>query len=361
MNTLTQHTIKGLFTGFLVSLLGLSGTALAQVSEVEPNDGPANAQLLTMTGDSLVVNGAMESNGVDIYAIYALADDNPSILVRSGNCGTGPDPTVHLFDENGNSLRMHLDLVFDAFTYGYDLCDAWIQPTSALPTDGLYYIIVTNAPNIMTSGFQTTSTSGGTGSYEMTVSGFSAGAGPVAETEPDPVPLPDPVIDELGPQKITMEVLHWRGRDGDVSKRWKKRMKRAKKRMVRRYGVYPIPVVMFGSDEFETKTIYTDTLRFGAEGNEDSLFRCSRRTFDVNRDGKEDMLCFFDAFKSGFEVGDVEGKLTGESEEGLFESAATLKVFKVSKGKGKKWKKRAKRHERWKQRRNQSRWHRHHD
>ena len=120
-------------------------------------------------------------------------------------------------------------------------------------------------------------------------------------------------------------------------------------------GIYPIPVAVFSKEGFDATTIDPESLGFGASGEEKSLFRCSKRGFDVNRDGQRDMVCFFDAYKAGFEVGDVEGVLTGMYEHGEFTSRAPLKIFAISKDKrNKKWKKRKyrghgehKHHSRW--------------
>ena len=109
------------------------------------------------------------------------------------------------------------------------------------------------------------------------------------------------------------------------------------KRKGKRDGIYPIPVVMFSSDTFTATDIDPSTLTFGVYGDEDSMFRCSKRAMDINKDGRNDMVCFFDAFKTGFDVGDVQGLLNGETVNGdAFTSSASLKVFKVSKDKKKR-------------------------
>ena len=312
---------------------------------------------------------------MDIFAFDAAAGEAPTIEVTSD--GTW-DPLMVLYDHLGNIVNQADDVYVPAYSTDPAISGA------ALAASGRYYVAVAASPNYLGANYSPfapgTAAMGGTYTLDIsnltasTVSAASTGGtasagscSPVAESEPDPVPeeLPpveEPVVTDAGATIISMEVLHWRGQDRQISKRWKKRMKRVKRRMVRRYGVYPIPVAMFSSESFDATSIDPKSLTFGPTGDEDSLFRCSRRGRDINKDGMKDMLCFFDAFKTEFEVGDVQGKLNGETHNGeAFTSSGSLKIYKVSKDKKKKkWKKRSKRYDRW-HNRNHSRWHRHHD
>ena len=362
-----KHAVHGLLTGLLGSLLCLAGTAAAQMAEVEPNDSQNDAQMLCMGSSSMSVTASIGSGGTtsdfDIFGFNAIAGEAPTIQVTSD--GTW-DPLMVLYDDLGNILNQSDDVYVPAYS-----TDPAIS-NYAVPATGSYYVAVAGSPNYLNSNF--TPMAPGTqvfgGAYTLDVSGVTSDcAPPVAETEPEPtveeppVVVEEPPVTDEGATIITMEVLHWRGQDREISKRWKKRMKKAKRRMVRRYGVYPIPVVMFSSQTFDATDVDPKSLTFGPTGDEDSLFRCSRRGRDVNKDGMKDMLCFFDAFKTEFEVGDVQGHLNGETHQGeAFTSSASLKIYKLAKNKrkGKKWKKREKRYDRW-HKRNHRGWHDDHD
>lgn len=364
MNALThKRAIQGLVSGLLASLLCISNISLAQTSEVEANDDAASAQVLSLAAGTETVSGALGTDtDIDIYAFDAQAGDPVDIMSISGNCLGGVDPVIALYDENGNLLRQEDDEFADPGA-GQNFCDARLHG-AALLTTGRYYVAISGSPQSFGDSFtRMFSLPAATGTYQLVISGVTSapvGGGDAPPPDPDPLPLPDD-DDASEPTKISMEVLHWRGRDRDVSKRWKKRIKR----MGKRNGIAPIPVVMFSSQTFDATNINTKSLTFGATGEEDSLFRCSRRPRDVNRDGMDDMVCYFDAYKTGFEVNVVEGLLNGETMDGeAFESAATLKVFKVTPKKRKAWKKRhhrkhAKHHKRHKHHKHHKR-HKHH-
>lgn len=57
-------------------------------------------------------------------------------------------------------------------------------------------------------------------------------------------------------------------------------------------------------------------LTFGRTGDEASLASCNRGTSDVNGDGLQDLLCHFFMEKTGFEPGDVVGRLKGSELNG---------------------------------------------
>ncbi|MBI3660515.1 hypothetical protein HY230_08600 [Candidatus Acetothermia bacterium] len=89
-----------------------------------------------------------------------------------------------------------------------------------------------------------------------------------------------------------------------------------------------IPVAIFSTLDFDAlNRLNITTLTFGRTGNEQSLIYrpenergvafCSRTPRDVDRDGLFDEVCYFDASKTGFQVGDTEGILKGTTVEGI--------------------------------------------
>lgn len=358
------RAVHGLLVGLLGSLLSLSGSAFAQLVEAEPNDTATGAPLLCIPSGGVTVsasmgNGAALTSELDIFAFDATAGDAPRIAIVTDPT-QGWDSLLTLYDEAGNFLDSNDDSI-DA--NGNLVTDSRID-AYGIQTSGRYFAVVTAVPNYLTDNFtpRNPGTSGLGGPYTLEISNVTASSatasistnGSCATTtggDPTPVPTTEPPVDDTGPTVISMEVLHWRNQDGDVAKRWKHHLKRKGKRN----GIYPIPVVMFSSDTFTATDIDPSTLTFGAFGDEDSLFRCSKRGMDVNKDGRKDMVCFFDAFKAGFDVGDVQGLLNGETVDGeAFTSSATLKVFKVSNVKDMDERRRRARH-------HHGHGHRHHD
>jgi hypothetical protein len=349
-----KRVVHGLLVGLLGSLLGLTGTAFAQLVDVEPNDTAADAQLLCIPSGGVTVsanmgNGATSTSELDIFAFDATAGDAPNIGVVTDLTW---DSLLVLYDANGIVVNMNDDYMGD----GSYTTDSRIDTYKVL-NSGRYFAAVVSVPNYLQDNFSPVApnVSGMGGSYTLDISGVTASAttastggtaaggscSPVVESDPPPPPAADP-IPEAGPTVISMEVLHWRNQDGDVAKRWKHHLKRKGKRA----GIYPIPVVMFSSDTFAATDIDPNTLTFGTYGDEASLFRCSKRGMDINKDGRMDLVCFFDGFKTGFDVGDVQGLLNGETVDGeAFTSSASLKVFKVSKDKKHKHWRKSKHHE----------------
>lgn len=73
-----------------------------------------------------------------------------------------------------------------------------------------------------------------------------------------------------------------------------------------------IPVAILSSPTFNAVTaVDVTSLRFGRTGTEASLRFCSRMPVDVNADGLGDLFCHFETTKTTFEIGDVQGFLSG--------------------------------------------------
>jgi hypothetical protein len=337
-----KRTVNGLLAGLFGSLLCLSSTARAQLVESEPNDTAQNAQLLCFAGAGVTITAAIGSGAttsdLDIFAFDAESGDAPSLQVTSDGSW---NPLMVFYDETGHVLNQSDDVYVPAYS-----TDPAIGH-SALSASGRYFVAVAASPNYLGDNFAPfnpgTSATGGT--YTLTISGVSTttttgidgetasdgSCNPVTQSEPEPLPpAEEPVVTQPSTTSISMEVLHWRDKDPEISKLWQERMERATRQMIVRHGVHPVPVVMFTSASFDATDVDPKSLTFGRTGEEDSLFRCSRRGRDVNKDGKKDMVCFFDTFKAGFEVGDVQAHLNGETRQGeAFTSSASLKAYKV--------------------------------
>lgn len=77
-----------------------------------------------------------------------------------------------------------------------------------------------------------------------------------------------------------------------------------------------IPVAVLSTPDFNAPgQVVTSSLSFGRTGNESSLASCSPAQ-DVNRDGRLDVLCHFSARRTGFQLGDTQGVLTGTTVDG---------------------------------------------
>jgi hypothetical protein len=75
-----------------------------------------------------------------------------------------------------------------------------------------------------------------------------------------------------------------------------------------------IPVTILSSMDFDAPTeVDTESLTFGPTGDEESLAFCSPSFEDVNDDGYDDIVCHFYTQMTGFECGDEEGILKGQT------------------------------------------------
>jgi hypothetical protein len=78
-----------------------------------------------------------------------------------------------------------------------------------------------------------------------------------------------------------------------------------------------IPVAVLSSMDFDAPTeVDTESLTFGPTGDEESLAFCSSSSEDVNDDGYDDIVCHFYTQMTGFECGDDEGILKGQTVDG---------------------------------------------
>jgi hypothetical protein len=92
-----------------------------------------------------------------------------------------------------------------------------------------------------------------------------------------------------------------------------------------------ITVALLSSATFDALKVDRGSLTFGSTGDEQSLERCARRGYNVDRDPARlrDLICQFDIQKANFEEGDEEGVLRGTIGGLPFEGKGWLKVIAV--------------------------------
>lgn len=89
-----------------------------------------------------------------------------------------------------------------------------------------------------------------------------------------------------------------------------------------------IPVAILSAANFDAPSqIDRASLTFGPTGNEESLVSCSSKSKDFNRDRLLDLICHFDAVQAGFQCGDTDGILRGQTEDGVpIEGSDTVRI-----------------------------------
>ncbi len=77
-----------------------------------------------------------------------------------------------------------------------------------------------------------------------------------------------------------------------------------------------IPVAILSADNFNAPAeVDCALLKFGRTGDEASLASCGANPEDVNGDGRPDLVCHFTTQLTGFQIGDTEGILKGQTKE----------------------------------------------
>jgi hypothetical protein len=89
-----------------------------------------------------------------------------------------------------------------------------------------------------------------------------------------------------------------------------------------------LPMAILSSRSFSApKMIDTDSLTFGATGRERSLAFCIPIGIDVNRDGRRDLVCFFNTRDTGLSTGDTKAVLKGRTvQNGLIEGSDEVRI-----------------------------------
>ena len=79
-----------------------------------------------------------------------------------------------------------------------------------------------------------------------------------------------------------------------------------------------IPVAVLSTPSFDAPNkVDTTSLKFGRTGSESSLIFCNKSAEDVNGDWLPDLICHFDTQATGFQTGDTEGILKGQTVDGV--------------------------------------------
>lgn len=91
-----------------------------------------------------------------------------------------------------------------------------------------------------------------------------------------------------------------------------------------------IPVAILSTPDFDAPSMVDVTsLTFGKTGDETSLTFCNKGSEDVNDDGLQDQVCHFYNKGTGFQKGDVEGFLKGQTLDGIpIEGYDSVKILK---------------------------------
>jgi len=78
-----------------------------------------------------------------------------------------------------------------------------------------------------------------------------------------------------------------------------------------------IPVAILSDKDFHApREVVKKSLKFGPTGNEDSLAFCMPWNWDVNHDGRKDLICYFHEGPTKFQCDDKEGVLKGKTKDG---------------------------------------------
>ena len=268
------------------------------VNEAEPNDKPASAQALVIGSDGTAevtgVIGRVSGSPVhdaDFYSFEGKANDVVTIDIDGGmldaDCVMGLDSTLTLLSPNGTVVTKNADnfALDDGSLCGFD---ARIDNVS-LPSDGTYYIAVTGYPDDVLDGNTIVLGPLGAnsdGAYRLLVSRAKSATYMGIEIRP-------------GSAEVTPLNPKAKG---------------------------TLPVALLSSSTFNALAVDLNSIRFGATGKEDSLVRCNRQGADVNGDGLADLVCHFDNEKANFQLGHVQGFISGTSGGKPFEGQGYLKV-----------------------------------
>jgi hypothetical protein len=338
MNRYLRYAVAAAFAA------GSLATSVAHaVVEMEGNDTLGTAQPLTLTNGTVEVTGVLGvtspdlpvTNDVDFYSFEATEGDVVTIDIDGAMKGMfagsrAVDTVIAVFSADGAKLRENDDA--NEIDAGSEATNDSMIVDFAVPATGKYIVGVSSFPRTFQDfggGLTSTAVDSGTGNGSYTLvltcvnaAGLPCTPPPVAEQPAPPAEEPPPPVVTPAPPGQTKKVgIDIRPRHSGVTK------------------VYPqadgrISVAILSSSTFDAMKVDKYSLKFGAEGNEPSYVGCWPQGIDVNRDGRKDLVCRFDNRKAGFEVGDLEGVVTGTAEGNQFEGRAPLRV--VMKGKKRK-------------------------
>jgi len=346
MNRYLRYAVAAAFAAG--SLATSVAHAIEEIEGPNGNGSIGDAMHLTPVNGGVEVTGVLgvtssslaAVNDLDFYSFEATEGDVVQIDIDGAmrsDCGPMSvtrcaDTLIAVFSADGTMWRTNDDFENPDGSMTPDSGsdsnnDAFIVSFS-VPATGRYFVGVAGTggrvPRVWDNGPAIGSTVDpvtGNGSYTLVISGVTTPP-PVAETPAPPAEEPPPPVVTPAPpgqaKKVNIDI---RPRHSGVTK------------------VYPnadgrISVAILSSSTFDAMKVDRYSLKFGAEGNELSYVGCHKEGIDVNRDRRKDLVCRFELKKAGFDVGDLEGVVTGSAEGSQFEGRAPLKV--VVKGKKRK-------------------------
>jgi len=319
-----------LLAGLLFGLVTLPAVA-ATVNEVATtHNTTSTAQVLTVDGSTIQVNGTIDdlaltdSSGnslpdVDVYAIDVQATDALTFDIDCGAmCGTGDvDTKLTVFDaadmsvvwqanDDGGITDPGSNSGADPFINFKQDGSGTVVPVT-LGHAGRIYVLVTYWGTAITTDASGTITAaktdgGGQGDYQLIITGAtpaaaSGGTGTGGGTTGGDVPpVAGAATTDTGDQIINVNINpYYKGK-------WPRINPKSR-------GV--IPVAILSQEGFDPADLVIESLKFGATGEEDSLVSCQMLHKDLNGDGVNDLLCFFSMRKAGFDPSSESAILTG--------------------------------------------------
>lgn len=263
------------------------------VYEAEPNDSMSSAQeiIIGSGGGVAQVTGTI-SSGNDVDYFYFEGQKGDVVTIDIDGAAPSFDSLIMLHGPGFPVAQTNDDPEDGVVDSGSEsLSDSRLDKKN-LPESGRFVVGVSSFPKFFETDGSTTS-----------MTGFSSGSYTLFITVERPAPVPTV-------QRINIDVRPGR----DVAR------------------IHPkfkgnIPVALLSSDKFDPLKADRKSLTFGARGDENSLRWCEKRDRDFNGDGRPDLLCHFDNGETGFEEGDLQGKVMGQTTEGQqFEGSGELKV-----------------------------------
>jgi len=306
------------YTLLAVLLYGFSSLpAIAATVDESPttHNTTGTAQVLAVDGSTIQVNGMLNANDLDVYAVDVQASDVLTFDIDCGYlCGTGSvDTKLTLFDSADMSVIWQSNDDGGVMDSGSNSgSDPLIQNVS-LGHAGTVYVLVSHWDTTITSdsGGNVTAvfgeSAGTAGDYQLIITGATAPVtsgstgGSTGTSSGGEIPEANVATTETGDQVINVNINPF------YKGKWPRINPKAR-------GV--IPVAILSQEGFNPADVVLESLRFGAIGTEDSLVRCKKLHRDLNRDSVRDLLCFFSMRKGGFDASSESGVLTGTLEDG---------------------------------------------
>jgi hypothetical protein len=352
MNRYLRYAVAAAFAAG--SLATSVAHAIEELEGAAGNNSIANAQKLDIVNGGAEITGSLGAtttsvsvtNDLDFFYFDATTDSLITVDI-DGAMKQMPAPgmrsldtVIAIYASDGTLLRTSDD-VEGELDAGSEASNDSLIVDFVPPFNGRFYVAV-GSTSAVPGGIVRTWVDGGVmdsttvdeftgnGGYTLVVSGVvpyvppvdpgPVGGGGGTPTDPGETPT-DPGGNPTPPSGPTAVNIDIRPRHAGVAK------------------VYPhadgrISVAILSTSTFNAMKVDKYSLKFGAEGNELSYVGCWKDGIDVNRDGRKDLVCRFDLRKASFDVGDLEGILTGTAEGSQIKGAAPLKV--VMKGKKRK-------------------------